>query len=302
MAFILTATLIFIYIHRNLWKSINNINLSTFVYLVLISIVSQIFNGLLFNKIALKFGILLKPIEWIGLPFTTAMGNYITPFSGGIISRAVYLKYRYTFPYARFLSVIGASQLVFFGVAGTVGTFTVIFLSGRLDYYFEILIFFVGVVFIISTLILVPVKKIPGNNWLVTSLNNVIEGWILIKKDYILLTKLAVYTLTNIFLNGFSFWLAFNALCGTDQSFGKIFLISLFSSFSILFKLTPGNLGFFEVIISFTSGILGVGVGIGLMVSLLMRCTSIMPIFTLGPVFSFMLTRELSGEKFRNDN
>ena len=291
--------LIAVYINsqRHLLEYLKNVNLSTVAYLIVIMILFQITNGLILREVASKFNIKLIRKEWFGLPFVTSMGNYITPFSGGMIARASYLKYRHSFPYAQFVSVLGASYLVYFWVAGIAGIITLMLPFERSMLYWELILFFAGVVLAISSLAMLPTVKIPGSNWVAVSLNNAIDGWILIKRDLLLLVKLALYTLANILLNGLTFWLAFVALSDSSLSFGTIFLISLFSSFSILIKITPGNLGISEAIITFSSGFLGVGAGLGLMVSLLIRAASMIPIFTLGPVFSFVLTRELTAHR-----
>lgn len=287
---------------RHLIEYLKNVNLSTVIYLIVIMILTQVFNGFLLREVASKFNIKLIRKECFGLPFVTAMGNYITPFSGGMLARASYLKYRHNFPYARFVSVLGASYLIYFWVAGVAGIITLMLPLGISRLYWELILFFAGVVLIISSLAMFPTVKISGSNWMAVSLNNAIEGWALIKRDLRLLVKLSLYTLANILLNGLSFWLAFVSLSDSSLPFGTIFLISLFSSFSILVKITPGNLGISEAIITFSSGILGVGVGLGLMASLLIRAASLIPIFTLGPIFSFVLTRELTGNKKRNDD
>ena len=295
------VALIAVYINsqRHLIEYLKNVNQSAVSCLILITILSNMFNGLLLRQIASKFNITLIRKEWWGLPFITAMGNYITPFSGGMIARASYLKYRHSFPYLWFVSALGASYLIYFWVAGIAGIITLMLPFERSRLYWELILFFAGVVLVISSLAMLPTVKIPGSNWVAVCLNNAIEGWTLIKKDLFLLVKLALYTLANILLNGLTFWLAFVALSDSSLSFGTIFLISLFSSFSILLKITPGNFGISEAIIAFSSGFLGVGAGLGLMVSLLIRAASIIPIFTLGPIFSFVLTRELAGNRPR---
>ena len=297
------VALIAVYINsqRHLIEYLKNVNLSTVAYLIVIMILTQVFNGLLLREVASKFNITLISKEWFSLPFITAMGNYITPFSGGMIARASYLKYRHSFPYARFVSVLGASYLVYFWVAGIAGIITLMLPFERSRLYWGLMLFFAGVVLVISSLAMLPIVKIPGSNWVAVSLNNAIEGWTFMKKDLFLLVKLALYTLANILLNGLTFGLAFVALSDSSLSLGTIFLISLFSSFTILIKITPGNFGISEAVITFSSGFLGVGAGLGLMVSLLIRAASLIPIFTLGPIFSIVLTRELIGNKNENN-
>ena len=299
---VLITTLIITYIYHNPYflEPFKDVSPFILICLVISRVLLQMTNGLLLREIASKFDILLTSKEWFGLPFVTAMGNYITPFSGGMIARASYLKYRHSFPYARFVSVLGASFLIFFWVASVAGIITLMLSLERSAVYWQLVFFFGAVVLTISVVAILPSVKLPGNNRLSTVINNSLEGWGFIKSDLFLLAKLALYTLANIFINGISFWLAFVALYGTSLSTGKVFLISLFSSFSILVRITPGNLGVFESIVSLSSGILGVGAGLGLITSLLIRAATLIPAFTLGPIFSFLLTRKLTAH--RSDN
>ncbi|TFG90998.1 MAG: flippase-like domain-containing protein [Syntrophobacterales bacterium] len=282
---------------RHLIGYLEQVSPATAISLVAAIFLFHAFNGLLLRAIASKFNITLTVKEWLGLPFVTAMGNYITPFSGGMFARASYLKYRHSFPYAKFVSVLGASYLIYFWVAGIMGIVAVALPLERLELSWELMLLFVGVVLFLSSCALIPAVKIPGSNRVVLALNSSFDGWTFIRKDLPLLIRLALYTLATILLNGIAFWLAFTTLSDGLLPFRSIFLISIFSSFSILIKVTPGNFGITEAITTLSSEFLGIGAGIGLMASLLIRAASLIPIFILGPIFCFILTRELTGNK-----
>ena len=299
---VVVAISIYVYHQPYSLRFLKNVSLSNLIFLIIIRILFQAINGFLLREFAFKFGTLLKPKEWFGLSIVTTMGNYISPFSGGMVARAAYLKHRHAFPYAQFASLLAASYLIYFWAIGVVGVITVITSGEKLASYWQVVLFLVAVVLIISILIMLPPVKFSRSNRLTTIINNSIDGWTFIKADKALLLKLVVYSLISIFLNGLSFWIAFMALADFPISFGTIFLISLLSVFSILFNLTPSNFGIQEAIISLTSGMFGIGPGIGLLASLLIRAASMIPVFTLGPIFSLVLTRELTGNKRRNDD
>ncbi len=292
----------YIYYQPYSLKFLKNVNLVNLIFLIMIRILFQVVNGLLLREFASKFETFLKPKEWFGLSIVTTMGNYISPFSGGMLARAAYLKHRHAFPYTQFASLLAASYLIYFGAIGVVGFITVIISGEALAFYWQMVSFWVGVILIISTFIILPTKRFPWNNRLTNIINSSMNGWAFIQADKALLFKVAIYTLIGIFLNGLSFWIAFMALADFPISFGAVFLISLISVFSILFNLTPSNFGIQEIIISLTSGIFGIGTGIGLMASLLIRIASLIPAFTLGPIFSFVLTSELTNNTRRNNN
>lgn len=299
---VVVAILIYIYYQPYSLRFLKNVSLSNLIFLIIIRILFQAINGLLLREFASKFGTFLKPKEWFGLSIVTTMGNYISPFSGGMLARAAYLKHRHAFPYTQFASLLAASYLIYFGAIGVAGVITVIISGEALAFYWQMVSFWVLVVLIISTFIILPTAKFPGNNRLTTIINSSMNGWAFIKADKALLLKVAIYTLIGIALNGLSFWVAFRALADFPVSFWAVFLISLLSVFSILFNLTPSNFGIQEAIISLTSGMFGIGTGLGLMASLLIRVASLIPAFTLGPIFSFVLTRELTNNKRRKND
>ncbi|MDD5723911.1 MAG: lysylphosphatidylglycerol synthase transmembrane domain-containing protein [Syntrophales bacterium] len=277
-------------------RPILNISLGDALLLTALSVMLTGMNGLFLKTFAAKFGIDISLSEWFGLAVITTMGNYLTPFSGGLIARAAYLKHRHAFPYAKFITLITANYLVVFWVVGMTGLLTTVVFWNSSWFFWQVVLLFVGVVIVISGLVVAQKIKIPGNNRLAKVVNTALDGWDLIKNDTLLLVKLITYSLINIILNGFLFLAAYNA-AGCTVSLPAALLVSLLSGFSLLLKITPGNFGIQEAIISLSSEMVGAGAGVGLLVSLLIRAASLILIFTLGPVFSFVLTRELTGNK-----
>lgn len=286
--------LFYIVYHNDIVDHIRSIQYAYLGYLIIIVTFIQFFNGLLLRDLATKFGIGLSPKEWIGLPYITSLGNYITPFSGGMIARAAYLKLRHTLSYANFASVFAASSILLFWIAGVIGTVATIAFEYSSKYFYELIAFFISPVLVLSCIALFPIIQIPGEHVLIKTFNNVITGWKLIRTDYRLLGRLSLYTFIIVLLNGISFWFAFVALSYNSLSPGKILLISLFSAFSIIIRVTPGSLGVTEAVVGFSSGILGCGVNLGLAVSLLIRAASLIPVCILGPIFSLLLSYGVS--------
>jgi uncharacterized membrane protein YbhN (UPF0104 family) len=244
------------------------------------------------RELAAKFDVALTAKEWFGLSVVTTMGNYITPFSGGMIARAFYLKRRHEFSYTQFATLLASNYLVYFWVIGVIGVLTFL-LFGRVVWsYWQLFVFFVVVLISISVLILFPAVRLPGQNRIAKTLNTSLAGWELVKNDRVLLAKLVVYTLVNVSLNALGFWVAYDAL-GSSVPFRSALLIGMLTSFSLLIRITPGNLGIQEALIGLSSGLLGIGAGQGLLVALLVRGATMVPTFTLGPIFSFLLTRKL---------
>ena len=291
---VLTLAIIGLYLksQNQLLRSLEQIPFVAIVYLLALQLASMAVNGLFLREFAIKFGIHLTPKEWFGLSIVTTMGNYITPLSGGMIARAAYLKQKHAFPYAQFATLLASNYLVNFWVIGVVGLFVLLTLGEAVHAFWQVLVFFAAVVIAISTLILFPPKRLPWNNRVARVVNTSLVGWELVKSDLLLLAKLAIYTLVNILLSGLSFWVAYDAV-GSSISFRAALLVGLLAFFSILIKVTPGNLGIQEAVVSLSSGLLGTGMEQGFLVALLIRAATLAWAFTLGPIFSLLLTQKV---------
>jgi len=287
------AIALYLGFQRQLLATLENVTFATITYLVVLRLLFLGANGLFLREFALKFGVQLTPKEWFGLSMVTTMGNHITPFSGGMIARAAYLKRHHEFPYAQFATLLASNYLVNFGVISVIGIVALLTFGEAMQLYWQVFVFFVAVVISISALALVPSTRLPWKNRIARAVNTSLEGWAAVKSDRCLLARLVTYALINILLNGLSFLIAYDAL-GSPVSFRAALLIGLLASFSILINVTPGNLGIQEAVVSLSSGLLGTGTGQGLLVALLIRAATLVWAFTLGPVFSYLLARNLS--------
>jgi uncharacterized membrane protein YbhN (UPF0104 family) len=273
--------------------ALKHVTLTAALVLLVLRLLFLATNGLFLREFASRFGVQLRPKEWMGLSVVTTMGNYITPFSGGMVARAAYLKRRHAFPYAQFATLLASNYLVNFWVVGVVGVFTLLTFGETIGLYWQVFAFFATVVISISALVIFPSFRLPWRNRVTQVMNTSLRGWGIVKSDPSLMARLVSYALFNILLTAFSFWVAYDAL-GSRVSFRAALLIGLLTSFSLLIKVTPGNLGIQETAISLSSGLLGIGIGQGLLVALLIRAATLLLLFTLGPIFSFLLTRELA--------
>lgn len=279
--------------HKELIAKFANISLSAGLQLIGLRLLFWAVNGLILREFASKLRLPLKFREWFGLSVVTTMGNFISPLSGGLVARAGYLKLRHAFPYVQFASLLAANYLVTFWVIGVVGFGTSIaFIASPPHLPWQLAVFFLATVVAISAIAVAPIGRVKGSNRLARTLDNAIAGWMEIKKDHSLVCRFVLLNALNILVNAVSFWIAYKAV-GLRVSFLSGFLISLLAVFSILVNLTPGNLGIQEAIVTVSSGIIGPGAGEGLVAALLLRVSTLVPAFTLGPIFALLLAREL---------
>lgn len=270
-----------------------NLSVETAVMLVLLRLVFLGLNGIFLKLYATKLGVILRVREWVGLPYITTMGNYLTPLSGGMIARAAYLKNRHALPFTQFATLLATNYLLTFWVAALIGLFLSILLLDQGNMVWLLVAFFAAIWMGFTFVMLFPIPKLPGNHRLLRLLNQAIDGWMTVKQDRRLMLYLLLLTTISIMLNGFTFWFAYRTLNVAISIQGAL-LVSLSGVFAVIISITPGNFGIREAFISLTSSIIGVGVGEGLLVALLVRASTLVSAFTLGPFFTFLLTHELS--------
>ena len=290
--FILTAVIIlFLRSQPELLQSLQNVTFASLFYLTVVRIGIFAMNGLFLREFATKFGVQLSFHEWFGLASVTTMGNYITPFSGGLLIRAAYLKKRHRLPYAQFTTMLTSNYLIMFWLIGVIGLLALSALGQGWQRYWPIVLLFGSVVVGVSVIFLFPVQHVPWDNRIGRFLNTLLTGWFMVKRDYGLLLRLTLLTALTIGLNALSFWLAYQAL-GQAISFMAALLLGLVAAFSIFINLTPGNLGIQEAMVGLSAELLGAGGGAGLLAVLLIRAVTVLCAFTLGPLYSYLLTRQ----------
>jgi len=289
----LVAIAVFLFIHKEGWREIQRVSLANLVLLLMLQLGSLVVNGIFLKIFAAKFGLVLGFREWFGLSVVTTMGNYLTPFSGGLFARAAYLKRKYAFSYASFVSVMAANYLIVFFNCGLLGVWISALLARRIhSFRLEIPLFFGSVSCTAILLALMPNVKLKTSNRWSRALSKVWEGWNIVRTDFLLLLKLSVLTLVNLVLAAASLFVAYRAL-ELPIDFLSALLIGLFASLSILLRVTPGNLGIQEAVISLTSALLGAGLEEGFLGAMLVRAASLVVVFILGPVFSYLLAQDV---------
>ena len=269
-----------------------NLSWQTAVLLVILRFLFVAINGLFLKLFAAKLHVHLNWREWVGLPFVTTMGNYLTPLSGGMLARAAYLKNRHALSYTHFTTLLAANYLITFWVSVLAGLGMMPFLWQQARTPWLMLLFFVFCWVGLSVILLVPVPSFSSTKRPLRMLSQALIGWQTVKSDRRLMWHLVLLAMVSLFLNAAAFWLSYRAL-QIPVSWGTAVMVSLATVFSTLTTITPGNFGIREAFVSFISEIVGAGVGEGLLVALLIRGTTLISAFTLGPIFSASLAREI---------
>lgn len=289
----LLAILIVGYLYRQpkLLQSLQNITIGNILILIVVRLGLFTINGLYLREFSRKFDVNLVFQEWFGLSAITTMGNYVFPFSGGLVARAAYLKKQHKLSYAHFTTLLISNYLVMFWLVGAAGLISLGLLKQNWQVYWPIALLFGGVMLVISIIFIFPRTEVPWNNRLTQFVNTLFESWFTLKQDRALLFRLVILTLGIILLNGISFWLAYWAL-NLRIPFLTGIILGLVAAFSIFINLTPGNLGVQEAIVGLSAELLGSNAGEGVLAVLVIRAVTIICAFTLGPFFSYLLSRK----------
>jgi len=277
---------------------VRDISSWSMILLFLVSVATLAANGLCLRIFARKFSIYLKWKEWFGVASVTAMGNYLTPFSGGLVARAAYLKHHYDLPYAHFLAMLAAHYMISFAVISVTGIVTALTRTGTESYSLPVLLFFLATLSTILLISYVPSVATGKQQRLLRLVQTALEGFDIIRRDRALWGKLIALTFFNVAAGGLLFFVAFASI-GFAVPFTVALLIYLLTSFTLLINITPGNLGVQEAAASLAAAILGAGADMGLLAALIVRAVTILSAFALGPIFSYMLSKELIKERDR---
>ena len=278
--------------HLELFNHIRNMSVWSGLLLFLMSVTMLAANGLFLRIFAKKFNMDLHVKEWFGLAAVTAMGNYLTPLSGGLVARAAYLKRRHDFPYAHFLAMLAANYMIAFAVISVTGIVTLFTLTGTGSHWWTVLLFFLATLSTILLVLLVPSTSIGSRHRWLIFVHHAMEGLHAIRRDGALLGKLIAVTFLNIAVGALLLFAAFEST-GFAIQFSAALLIYLLTSYTVLINITPGNLGVQEVVTSLSAAMLGAGADAGLLASLVVRAVAILAAFTVGPIFSYLLSKEL---------
>lgn len=282
------------YIFRNFddFKSVALVNPLWLIPLFFTSLIISYSNGLVVKYQSEPFNIRLKFKEWFGLSIITTLYNTITPFRGGLLAKATYLKEKHNFSYMNSLATISGIYVINFFAASFIGLVTLLILYLKYQ-IFNIIILLILLGFFIPTLILILfAPKIPETRYkLINKFIQVANGWHIVRKQGKIVTYLSLITVFQLVINAVTLMISYH-IFNIGLPFDKaLFLVSI-SSFGILLAITPSGLGIAEAIAVFTGLIIGIAPAQSLSVAILGRVVGAIYIFILGPIFSYILLRE----------
>jgi uncharacterized membrane protein YbhN (UPF0104 family) len=267
-------------------KRIFAIKVYTLVSLSCLVLSTQFVNGLRMKVLTDSLNLRLEPRDWMGVAIVQSFLNYL-PLKGGMFANAVYLKRWHNFSYMKFISMIGSSGLITILSVGFIGFFISSF------YYFYRNISVIMPCFFLSlvtfTLLFIAFSvRFDSSGGALKRLNQVIEGWNMIRTERTSIVSLMALDLLSAFIFSMRYYIAFRAF-SLNISFWYCLMLAPLSILTTFISITPAGLGIREAVIGFTSKILGMGLNPGMYAASLDRAVVMFWVFILGPIFGYIL-------------
>jgi uncharacterized membrane protein YbhN (UPF0104 family) len=250
--------------------------------------------GLSRKLMAKRLNIRLTFLDWYGLLMVTNLLGLFVPARGDLAMSALYLRRRYGLPVIHFISMVyGSAILLAFCLSLTGALCLLVFAAGGVSPNFSVIGIIAAVGFLSLLLGWLQPSLLRGESWFVSRLRAALEGWERLRSDSRLLVQLTLLSLSGIAL--FALWMfaSYRAL-GFEVRFLPSTLAGVVVLLSFFVSITPGNLGIREILLGFTSEVLGLGFAEGVAVTLLQRAVSILVFLCLGGFFSLFIMQALT--------
>lgn len=263
---------------------------------LLLTIAFLTVNGLMTKELVSCFGVKIGILESVALSITNTLGNLITPFRGGMVSNAIYLKNRYKFNFANYIAMLSATYVIVFWVNSVIGIIAclVIKVSSGIFSWPIFVLFGTGTLVLSVVLLFSPEVKesqIP----ILNKITYVLNMWNLISKKKKLIRLIIFYNVLNtVLVVGVSFF-EFHAV-GLNISIGKLVFLSVFSIFSLFLSITPANLGVKEAFAVYSGLIVGIPAAQVIVVSLVDRMLNVLVVLLLCLPATLLLLKNKSSK------
>jgi len=283
-----------LYLERNFedFSELRIVSPIVIIALVLLFILGYFLIGLTTKQLIRPLKINLGYFESFALSVVTGFYNLITPLRGGMAVRAVYLKKKHNFSYTNFFSSLSASYVLIFLSAGIMGL-----LSSGIIYFNEgifspvVSLIFLGVSLSLLFVIIFSPRMNEGKGFILDKIAKILNGWYLIRKDRGLLFFITIISIFQLLLSSLMLYLQFYVF-GIEIDFVKTLFLSSIGLLGLIIAITPAGLGIQEAVAVFSASTIGISPVESLSVALLGRGVSVVVLFVLGPIFSWVLMRK----------
>lgn len=292
----MTLAVVYIFLNKESILMVQQIKICDIVLIVLFQLGFWVFTGSRLNLVMTHYGINLKTREWLGLTFITKFYSYFLPFRGGIAVRALYLRRIHMFEYEKFISSIMGLYAVnlLMNLLLAVVLFLFYLIDAKSSRLWHLELFATSGMILISAIILF-VFYMGKKNILKERVQIIINSFYSFFNDTRLLCSLLINHLPLRTCHAMALYWSFKAL-GVEVRFNDIFILSIILAISLLFSITPGNLGVSEFIVIGSGTLFSYTLEDAIMAALLVRAIEIVIVLVLGIVSVKILSVNLTAK------
>lgn len=298
---IISAFVYYLYVNAEQYKKLLQVSVEGVAVIFLLSLAFPLLNGMQNIYLYRSLGAVLSVRDGFYLTAASTLANQL-PISGGIVSKAVYLNYRYELSYMRFISSTLALYLCFISINGFIGL--TILLSWIFIYktpVTSILLIAYGVMAACLLFFRLPLGKIRLSQKMHMRIERVIEGLEIINNDPTLLWRLVILQVILVFLLALRYWFALHML-SQNVTIGQTMLFASSTILTQLVSIAPGGLGVREAIVGAVAVAIGLDPGTTMVAVGLDRLVSTVMIVLTGWLSILMLGKEYTGTSMQSDN
>ena len=291
----IAAISFFLYRFRENLFMLKNINFAESLLLVALVVLIMLFQAIQFLGITQFFNKKIPLVDMLSITSISTLYNYILPASGGMAVRGVLLKKKFNISWGAVAAVMGSYHIAcYMGMAFLLLiTASIVFYLGHLssNLYLTVLFFFVllvaGIVFIYQSK-----YRFPDKNKVLRFFNQAIEGIHQLKKEYSKHYRTIAIQIIIVLISSIKLYCCFEFL-EIPVSFWKVFLVQSFIVLSLVFSITPGNIGIQEGIVVAFAGFLDIAPENALVASILDRITNVIAVLIMGVAGKIWLLKEV---------
>ncbi len=247
------------------FKPILDIKIPFLILVAVADVALMLYNSIFLKLIVQPFNKILPLKESTYVSVLSSIGNFFAPAGGGLGFRAIYLKKKHNLSYTDYISTLSGNYVIVFFCTSFFGLLALASLFQERSPQFTVLALVFGVILVTSlvTMMLKPLSKqtlekikIIKLRKLVGLLNQVANGWDIIKKDTRLLLKLIFVTALSFATSCFITKVIALSL-GIGITLPEVVLMSAIGSLSFVINITPANIGIKEAVYVFSATVLG---------------------------------------------
>lgn len=290
---IIAGVAYYLYANADRYISLVRVSLTGVLELLTLSLAFQIVNGLLNTTLFQNLGADVSNREGFLVTAAATLANQL-PLPGGIITRGVYLKHKYSISYSKYLSAQLALFVCTLAIDGLVGLGLLMmwrFVEGAPTSPPLMAAFAAMSACIMVFWLPLGHVRMPAviRKWT----DQALEGWMMFSKNPALLFKLLGLQMCLVILLALRYWLAFHMLSQAATG-GQALLFSCASVLTQLISFAPGGLGVREAIVGAVASALGFELSVTIAAVELDRLVATLTIVIVGWISAVHLGRLIS--------